>query len=810
MIAINGFRTVTGFAAVATLFAASIASTASAQTNVEALEEVVVTARKVEEKLNDVPVAISVFTSSELQKLNATSLSDIAAYTPGFSFESYAGGTTPAPLIRGLTQNALTDRNQNVATFVNGVHVQQQGNVDFSLLDLERIEIIKGPQNAQYGKSSFAGAINWVPKKPKLGKFEGSASATFGSDERRDWTASVSFPVWSDKLAVRMAAVRSKFDGTYANHFPGDLRGVPTRILGYTFAGTTGNVGGWNNEANQVSLLFRPIDAVTIDLMYYRSEGINEIGSQLSIQPRGAGTVPALGASNPLNCSPRLISGINQLYCGEMKFSPSQIAYDPRSSGNHTHSDLATAQIKYEINERMTATYIFGRGLYDATNFGPSQQSEVQQFGDRTVPETGTGRPTIQFAANPITDQTSQSQELRFDGKISVLTWRVGAYHNKVSDVGAFGLLNRRLPLSLDPANIVDARTFISPVGATNTLTNFIDTTDSYFATLTLPFAETWSVDVEGRSTREKRVQLPLNTLRPGRGTRTFTEFTPRVNLRWKPQADWTFYASAARGAKAGGFNGLTADVATFEPEKNTTLEAGAKQTLWNRKLQLNYDIFFVDWKNLQLSVPDTIPLNPGVQDPNFIGNVKGATSKGFEIEAVALLLDRLKAHATASYADSKFKGGVIDTTFGRLCETGGTAACPFLPRQAGVLPLGGSPIGGHDLPRSPKTKLSLGLEYTVPVAKLELAMRGDLAYQSKYFIENLNLAFIPKRTLLNLNVALSDPNGHWSVSLWGKNVTDEVYASSAFAISVINQYIPALGLGRTFGVTARYNFDGS
>nr|MCU0760743.1 Plug domain-containing protein [Steroidobacteraceae bacterium] len=100
------------------------------------LEEIVVTARKTEEKLNEVPLSIAAFSADDLLKRNVTSLSDIAQYTAGFSFESYSGGGTPAPLIRGLTQNALTDRNQNVGTFVDGVHVQQQGNIDFSMMDL--------------------------------------------------------------------------------------------------------------------------------------------------------------------------------------------------------------------------------------------------------------------------------------------------------------------------------------------------------------------------------------------------------------------------------------------------------------------------------------------------------------------------------------------------------------------------------------------------------------------------------------------------------------------------------------------------
>ena len=133
------------------------------------ITEIVVTARKREEKINEVPLAISAFSADDIASRNIESLSDVAKYTAGFSFENFAGGTSPAPIIRGLTQNTLTDRNQNVGTFVDGVHIQQQGNIDFSLLDVERIEVLKGPQNAQYGRSAFAGAINYVSKKPVAG-----------------------------------------------------------------------------------------------------------------------------------------------------------------------------------------------------------------------------------------------------------------------------------------------------------------------------------------------------------------------------------------------------------------------------------------------------------------------------------------------------------------------------------------------------------------------------------------------------------------------------------------------------------------
>jgi iron complex outermembrane recepter protein len=796
---------------------------ATAQDNAAAvgLEEIVVTARKTEEKLTEVPLSIAAYSSEDIIKRNATTLSDIAQYTAGFSYEAYSGGSTPAPLIRGLTQNALTDRNQNVGTFVDGVHVQQQGNIDFSLLDLERVEIVKGPQNAQYGRSSFAGAINWVPRKPVLGEWDGFVSATYGTDEREDLQASVNLPVWSDKLAIRVAGTITKFDGTWENNFAGarGANALRTTTQGFTFEGTSGNLGGYDNESRQASLRFRPIESLTLDLMYYRSETQNDVGASYTIQPRAPRQTPTLGGTNPLNCSPRIAAdniitgfpaGTNQLLCGEMQLDKSRISADPRGSGTETHSDLMIGRLEYQFSDNLSATYVYGRGLYDASNFGPAGNiPEIILFGEANQPQPGTGNPSIQFAANPITNQESKSNEIRFDGKFGQIGWRLGYYTNKVDDVGAAGLIERRLPLSLDPTGqVFFAQTLL--VSPASGFTRFQDETTAQFGAITVPFLDTWTMEAEARYAKEERRQIPLNGgFRPT--PREFSEFTPRVNLKWQPRAGWMFYGSVAKGIKPGGFNIQTADEPTFEPEENLTFELGAKQSLMEGRLQANYSIFLIDWKDLQLSVPDTIPnpLQPLVQQPNFIGNVSGAEAKGIEVELIALATDRLRVNFAGSYVQSTFDDDVIDTTFGRLCETNGTSVCTFLPRQGvgSALPLGGSPIGGNDLPRTPRTKASLGLEYTIPLTTWELSLRGDLNYQSKYYIENLNLAYIPDRTLLNMNVALVDEDGKWLVNFWGKNMTDELYASSAFAVSVINQYGPALGYGRTAGVTVRYSF---
>ena len=508
---------------------------ASAQDNaaMAGLEEIVVTARKTEEKLTEVPLSIAAYTADDILKRSATSLSDIAQYTAGFSFEAYSGGATPAPLIRGLTQNALTDRNQNVGTFVDGVHVQQQGNIDFSLLDLERVEIVKGPQNAQYGRSSFAGAINWVPRKPLLGEWDGYVGATYGTDEREDLTGSVSIPVWSDKLAIRIAGTITRFDGTFENNFAGAAgdNAIGTTTQGYTFEGTDGNLGGYDNESRQASLRFRPIDALTLDLMYYRSETQNDVGASYTIQPRAPRQTPTLGGTNPLNCSPRIAAdpiitgypaGTNQMLCGEMVLDKNRVSADPRGSGTETHSDLMVGRLEYKFTDNLSATYVYGRGLYDAANFGPgSNIPELILLGDASQLQPGTGIPSIQFASNPNTDQESKSNEIRVDGKIGRIGWRLGYYTSKVEDVGASGLVERRLPLSRDPTGqIVFAQTPLNS-GPTASLTRFQDETTAEFGAITVPFGDTWTVEAEGRQAKEDRRQVPLNGTRGRRRARS-------------------------------------------------------------------------------------------------------------------------------------------------------------------------------------------------------------------------------------------------------------------------------------------------
>ncbi|WP_372758682.1 TonB-dependent receptor plug domain-containing protein, partial [Litorivivens sp.] len=134
----------------------------------KSLEEIVVTARKREESIQDIPVSVTPFTADSLERRGFTGLDDIAAATPGFTYEGFiTGGNHGNAVIRGLAQQFTTSRIQNVSFFIDGVYLQRQSMLNLGMIDMERVEVIKGPQNALFGRNAFAGAVNYITAKPK-------------------------------------------------------------------------------------------------------------------------------------------------------------------------------------------------------------------------------------------------------------------------------------------------------------------------------------------------------------------------------------------------------------------------------------------------------------------------------------------------------------------------------------------------------------------------------------------------------------------------------------------------------------------
>ncbi len=303
-----------------------------------AIDEIVVTSRKVEEKLLEVPLAITAFDSNAIEALGIRNLADVASLTPGLSFFNPTGESLPVPIIRGVVPTDIFGEN-NAAIFVDGVYISGREGLNFSQLDVERIEVVKGPQSALYGRNAFSGAINYVTKKPSE-EFEAKTNLTLGNRDQVVGSATVSGPIFGEKLRGRIAALYDDWDGSYNNAFPGG-----------------NDIGGHRYRSIQSSLLWLPAEAWTIDLNYYHSNDKIDDAAIVSL---------------PANCQDQV--GDNnatvryQNFCGSIpgladipgqNYSES-IAKVPGATGENRDLDRGNLKVEWDLYEHGTIASLTG------------------------------------------------------------------------------------------------------------------------------------------------------------------------------------------------------------------------------------------------------------------------------------------------------------------------------------------------------------------------------------------------------------------------------------------------------------------
>ncbi|MFW0778358.1 MAG: TonB-dependent receptor plug domain-containing protein, partial [Rickettsiales bacterium] len=245
-----------------------IASTGTVQAQNNAsgpriVEEVFVTARKKEERLQDVPIAITAIDSKLLEETHATGLEDVARLTPGFAFERTVGALAQ-PSIRGIVQGRVSNPVQNIATYFNGVYLQRSYQIDTDMLNMERVEIYKGPQSALFGRNAFGGAISYVTRKPNLEEIEASAEISLGSDELEEFKGVLSLPLLAGKAGLSVAYTSTEFDGTWENE--NDIGNDLSDPEGALY--TDGNVAGYDKEGYMVQFYAEPTEDLSVGAFY--------------------------------------------------------------------------------------------------------------------------------------------------------------------------------------------------------------------------------------------------------------------------------------------------------------------------------------------------------------------------------------------------------------------------------------------------------------------------------------------------------------------------------------------------------------
>ncbi len=839
---------------------------------------IVVTARRISERLQDVPIAVTALSAEKLAKENIDDLGDVAEKTVGFAFENFTGPLAQ-PVIRGQTNLRTTSPVQNVATNLNGIYIQRGYFVDQGLLDLKQVEIIKGPQSALYGRNAFAGVISLQTFAADVDTLSGRVSGTVGTDKRYEIKGGINVPLIPGVLAVYAAGGYGTFDGTWVNNHP---------LANAVGANTRGKLSGYRKESYQLGAQLKLADMVTLDGMY--------IHTYRNLEQVAAYTLTTAGltaAVNTLNASPvgvgaarqnrlwvGLLSPTVPLFAGETR--PAGLVLDPRAYGLRGPTDIYMAKLTVDNGGPVSFQAQYGHTEANISARGSAQRDPTTAVGFSLAP------PFLPFVSyGNVFDSSGSGSRFNSDsveGKMffrlnSQLNGFIGTNISRTFDVDSngseFAPVNSLVEpdgasfFPVSPGIAVPATT---PLFARNTYFRRKENVFSVFGFLNWKPTDQLAFTAEGRYTDENQkgsdlIARDIGGLGSGFiapttpiTTRNARFFTPRFSATYKFDSDHNIYLSAARGYKSGGINGnaasyrrtstvagvpvidfitpgtpipaprvgatavsftqlspgtasLPATQQIYAPETNWTYEIGSKNRFFDGALTLNLSAYLTNWSNIQSNAvrlqPDgTAPVSFAAIVPSLIGNVGDVRVYGVEVEGNWRIVPSLRLDFGASWNHARYKAGVYSQRVGASGNCDGIV-CTAITVPGFSFPV--VPIAGNQLERTPEFDALLGLNFDTKFSNgWGFFARADVTYQTKQFADELNLAFVPSRTLVNASTGLSV--GKLNLQLWVKNLMDKQYVSSALFLVGTGgagsaSYVPLLGERRTGGLSASFSF---
>jgi|GEM_PF-3525047 len=564
------------------------------------VEEIVVTVRKRAESLQEVPLSVTAFSQESIEQQQISNLDDLARLTPGFTMGDGFGYLDARPSLRGQS-NIRGASQPTLGVLIDGIDIPYRTGLNVETLDIERIEVVKGPQNALFGRGVLSGAINYVTLRPSLTEAGGYAEIEGATDGLYDLRARANIPL-SPKFAVAIAGRYSDFDGFYKN----SLTGQDT-------------VGGHEFKTVVGTALWEPSDVFSA---YLRASYSDEFRGNPQRH-----TVPGNRQTGAL--------ASQVWFIGEVKADPNLIS--------HNCDDCKSLEREFTWTS-LDLEWDVGSGTVSSlTGFTKSDILLDQDSDFQGLSASLPAGPPFFNNLNQllIQDFKTVSQEVRYTSPESdPFRWILGAYYyNQKADVAGASILG------IKPNQIVPPLTLQSD--ETETYAVFgqaaFDITDQ----LTTSAEMRWNRDeLWSNGTRDGR-PFPLNT--------SFKNVLPRFTLDFNATDDTLFYMTAAKGSKPGGFNTalgagtgtLPLNLIPFNEEKAWNYEAGVKSTLLDGKLIANAAAFYIDWSNIQV---DDQFLNPNGTTLGFTSNGGKARVKGFELGLQALPTENIDLTLGYSY----------------------------------------------------------------------------------------------------------------------------------------------------------------
>jgi iron complex outermembrane receptor protein len=693
------------------------------------LEEIIVTARKVEENLQETPIAITAISGSALEERQVFRTDMLDQLVPNLQFANNAplagNNSSSAVFIRGIGQTDPTSTvDPGVGLYIDDVYIGNAVGGSMALRDIANIQVLRGPQGTLFGRNTIGGAVLMSTKDPGE-EFGGEVRAGFGTDSLLDGFLALDVP-FSESLKTRWSVGLRKQDGYVTRPDGTDL-------------------GDTNTITAQTKWVWTPTDKVTASFVFDYTES-DENGSPLVFAAiTESATFPRV-ASQDAGCP-----GVVFPTSGPVPMiDDPRCANDLQAAGPYANNGSLPLSSEFEN---------FGGSLNLAFDLSDSltlksitSYREVEWAGIRDADNTPL---TILHTYYDVTgDQLSQELQLTYES--DRLIGVVGLYYfEQTSD------------------DIVTVELNPPPPGVQRDSDNNKVDNQSWaaFTQWTFNFTDLISATVGGRYTEDKKdafpdqfdLATPAIKQVPARWySDTFSSFTPSgaISFKWNEQA--MTYLSYSEGFKGGGWNSHFNSVLTaaqqaalhpFAPEEAQTIELGTKLDLAGNTLRLNMAVFASDYTNMQLTYRGPAPA--GVAP--FVTNAGETSIDGAEIELTWAPVEDLLIESSVGYLDAS-----IDSL----------SNIPFAVLPPGL-------IEGNALPYAPEWQGHIGLGYTFHAGKMEIVPRVDASYQSETFFDATNtsqIAQLDDVTTVNLQMQLRSEDSKWRFTAGVNNVTDELY----------------------------------
>ncbi len=789
------------------------------------LDEILVTARRREESLQDIPLVIQAFSAAEIERRGISTVADIARYTPGLVVDQGISLQDVRPAIRGLP---ATRGRPPVGILIDGVDISTQalgnaggGNLlNLSLLDLERIEVVKGPQSALYGRAAFAGAVNYVTQRPTE-DLTGRVSAEAGRFDRGGASGMLSGTLIDDVLRFRANAAYSEFGGDRSNPVSG------------------ASLNGRRSAGASLALEVTPSDDFRV---YTRVAYSDDRADQRAIQALSGftGAVARPGPDTPAGQAIATAVAGGVLFPGSLpsntpvervlSFSEvTGLSIDPRTGRDFPGSDsdtlLGTLNMEWDLG---TATLVSITGYarqkdrlnYDGDFFG---------LPDDSFPD-GVAEPLELFDSVDFDNRYRQfSHELRLQNfAAETLRWAVGGLYwqsemkqsnNSLRALGGFPFDGFRPPV----AALSGSRLFLNSIEFGAPQGRDIDSW-SIYGLVEYDVTQRLTVTAEARYIDEKQIVTRSEFVQtlfapllapppPGTEQATVTDnaFLPRLSVDYALADEFMIYASIARGFKPGGVSelnfGTPLEDSGFKSEKLWNYELGMKTTVLDGQMLFDAAVFLMDWKDLQTT---RLVENPATASgvSNVVINAGGAEVIGLDLSTTIrpAALPGLTIGLAYTYLGTRYTDFTEPTTTALPLTDFGNCTIAVVA-GATVCNVTGN---GNRLERAPRHALTGNLYYE---ADLSANITGfiDVAaqYQGSRYLNSANSYVLPSYT--NLDLVIGARGEHLSASLFIENLTDservrtaqENFDLSTFGRS-INVFAPPR---RVYGVRLAYDF---